>query len=91
MLGFAAWNGRLYVFGGWRDDLPQGHIDPGDLHEYNVELAAWTNLSVPKGGRPPPDRYGHGLGSSNGRLYVFGGFGRYFEYNDLHEYDIAAK
>ncbi len=44
-----------------------------DLHVYDPETMAWTDLSVPASGTPPSARSGHGFTSTGGQLYVHGG------------------
>lgn len=45
-----------------------------DLHEYDIALAIWTDLSSPSTGTPPSARTNMGLAHSVGKLYVFGGY-----------------
>jgi hypothetical protein len=46
-----------------------------DLHVYDPDTKAWTNLSAPASGTSPPARWGHGFTSAGGKLYVHGGYG----------------
>ena len=48
-----------------------------DLHEYDISTEAWENLTImadptSKGAQPSP-RWGHGLISVAGKLFIFGG------------------
>eukprot|EP00961_Rhodomonas_salina_P283372 3829853-Rhodomonas_salina.3 len=44
------------------------------LHEYNIALSTWTDLSSPRNGTIPFPREKMGFGASAGKLYVFGGY-----------------
>jgi hypothetical protein len=47
------------------------------MHVYNTSTAAWTNLTgqADPSSAPPSPRWGHGLVSAGGNLYIFGGIG----------------
>jgi hypothetical protein len=45
-----------------------------DLQVYDPAHNAWTDLSVPAGGVPPPGRAWHGFTTAGGRLYVYAGW-----------------
>lgn len=86
-MGMTAFNGKLYVFGGVTSSRRVA-----DLHEYNIALRVWRDLSDLNGGSPPADRSNFGFAATNGKLYVFGGAVRATSpENDLHEYDIDLQ
>eukprot|EP00961_Rhodomonas_salina_P277306 3747321-Rhodomonas_salina.2 len=45
-----------------------------DLHAYDTAQHAWTDLSTPRAGDPPPARTRMAVAVYNGTLFVFGGF-----------------
>ena len=51
--------------------------DYNDLHEFDTEALAWTDLGSPDSAPPPRDTLGFtadGGGDGGGRLFVFGGW-----------------
>lgn len=57
-----------------------------ELHEYNIALRAWTDLSSRAKGSPPPPEslLGISLVAYKRKLYAYGGV------RDIHEYDLAS-
>ncbi len=91
----AAWNGRLYLWGG-RDSEDRAPKFYNDLWEYDPERGRWTCIAenrVDDDARPCP-RYGVGQAVVGDHLYVFGGFGGgkgdHPQLNDLWRYDFRA-
>jgi hypothetical protein len=50
------------------------HSNLDDLHVFDISKGVWTNLSETATGTPPSPRSYHGLTSTGGKLYVFGGY-----------------
>ena len=76
--GTAAWNGKIYVFGGSNTD---GYSKR--FYEYDPESDIWTRLpDMPE----PKETQGEII---NGVLYVFGGT-NYFNSKKIHAYDIHS-
>ncbi len=46
-----------------------------DLHVYDPDTMAWTDLSATASGTTPSARWGHGFALARGKLYVHGGNG----------------
>ena len=55
-----------------------------DLHAYDLNGTAWTDLSAAAAGTPPSARCAHGLASIEGKLYVHGGESDSGERDGLH-------
>eukprot|EP00961_Rhodomonas_salina_P154906 2086634-Rhodomonas_salina.1 len=57
-----------------------------ELHEYNITMRAWTDLSSRAKGSPPPPASLNGISlvPYKSKLYTYG---RVF---DIHEYDLAS-
>ena len=67
---FHAIGGKLYVFGGRSSD--GGYLN--DLHEFDPQAMAWSNLSPQVLGDRPSPRCGATLAHVGGRLFLFGGW-----------------
>ena len=69
---------RLWIFGGWTDELPPYGGVLNDLHVFDPAAGAagaWLNLSVSGAvGAPPQARAGHSLVAVGGLIYSFGGY-----------------
>ena len=71
---FAAFDGRLWCFGGWTDLVtPYGSV-LADLYQYDPARAAWVDMTSLVRGAAPQARAGHALITAAGKLYSFGGY-----------------
>jgi len=84
--------GNLYVFAGWNNT--EGHGDPSayfnDLWVFSTNSGKWKQLNP--SGTLPLARDGHSTVAYDGKLIVFGGWGKHDAYlNDMWAYDIVGN
>eukprot|EP00961_Rhodomonas_salina_P288300 3895996-Rhodomonas_salina.1 len=82
-----AWDGSLYVFGGWGEES----VGLNDLHRFDIFSATWSDIGSDANGFPPAERSEHAMIAFKEALYVFGGSGKTERFNDLHAYLIASR
>ena len=46
----------------------------GDLHEFDLEEFRWRDRAAELRGEAPMGREGHGMATTGGRVYIFGGW-----------------
>jgi N-acetylneuraminic acid mutarotase len=94
----AGLDGRLYVFGGGRDDFATGQSTfYNDLHRLDVDRNRWSRLS-PSGQLPPARAFAAGAADpASHRIFVFGGStfapsGADFQpFDDLWAYSVTPN
>jgi len=77
---------KMYLFGGMKNDASNNK----SLYSLDMSTFEWKIIE-PAGGKKPEGRDDHTMVSSDGNLYVFGGFVEGKRMNDLYSYDIQAN
>eukprot|EP00961_Rhodomonas_salina_P180336 2434009-Rhodomonas_salina.3 len=65
--------GYVYVFAGWRNSGVGAPTNTNDLHEYDVAMQSWRDISLVAAGTPPSLRHGTYVAVSGNAVYMFGG------------------
>ena len=85
---FTQGGGGLTV--GLCDFLSAGLLN--DLHVFDPAIMSWSDLSGSISGTPPEARYRMGMTSSaDGKLYVFGGYGKSGEHTLQRDRSVHAQ
>lgn len=80
----AAYNGKLYIFGGYSSTAPGGRKN--DLWEYNIGSDTWRQLGV-----GASIRNTHTLTSHGDKLYLHGGWNGEEHFSDMWAYNISLN